>query len=209
MNNKQLLKAVLSVYKKCKIHDFPFDCFYILNQYNYKTIKYSKIKKESPDLYELCKYMTFDAFTHINGNSIVYNDNKTKERINFTLMHELGHIVLEHSDECNEDDADTFAGMILAPNVMIHYYECQTADDIHDRFGISYAAANRALLRYRHWKNNRQLSEYDNEILGWFTRLAYWLDGDQLVEIEYCNYKPKRKIYNTFELLENPMVLGL
>lgn len=208
LNDKILLNKVLSVYKECNIHKHPFDCLKVIKHYGYKLIPYSKVKY-IPELSRLCNEMSSDAFGFIPLKIIVYNDKMSKERINFTLMHELGHIVLEHTDQCSEDDADTFAGMILAPNVMIHYYECQTADDIHDRFGISYAAANRALLRYRRWKNSRQLSEYDNEILGWFTRLAYWLDGDQLVEIEYCNYRPKRKMYSAFELLENPMVLGL
>ena len=37
---------------------------------------------------------------------------------------------------------------------MIHKYRCETADQIHDIFGLSYDASNRALMDYRKWYEN-------------------------------------------------------
>ena len=80
-------------------------------------------------------------------------------RIRFSLMHELGHILLDHkaSSVKNEDEADYFASCILAPRIMIHHlrlnnkYSKVTADDIHDYFDISISASNRALMDYHNW----------------------------------------------------------
>lgn len=60
------------------------------------------------------------------------------------MMHELGHIILKTTDD---DAADRFASSILAPSAMVLCKELKTADQISKYFDISFAAANRSLLR--------------------------------------------------------------
>ena len=160
MNN--LYTIIYSVYKECKITFFPFDCIKILNYYGYKVYKYSELRMISQELYNLCKMCSNDAFLFKDKKLIAYNDEMPYYRIRFSLMHELGHILLKHrvSSKKNEDEADYFASCILAPRIMIHHlkqtnkYSQVTADDIHEYFGISISAANRALIDYHNWFEN-------------------------------------------------------
>ena len=116
----------------------------------------------SQELYNLCKMCSNDAFLFKDKKLIAYNDEMPYYRIRFSLMHELGHILLKHrvSSKKNEDEADYFASCILAPRIMIHHlkqtnkYSQVTADDIHEYFGISISAANRALMDYHNWFEN-------------------------------------------------------
>jgi len=75
-------------------------------------------------------------------------------------MHELGHYLLGHTETSreNENEADYFASCILAPRIAIRKTLCRTADDIHDTFGLSYAASNRVLADYKKWSIRKKYS---------------------------------------------------
>lgn len=90
-----------------------------------------------------------DAFTKIDNNIIFYNDSISRERIRFSVAHEIGHIWLEHKicDEKNEAEANHFAGYLLAPTPIIVERGFDNAFDIADYFQISYEAACCALRR--------------------------------------------------------------
>lgn len=86
---------------------------------------------------------------------IVYDDTDTKERIRFTVAHELGHILLGHELEkgfkhyrrfvrnkpISETQADEFAARILAPACVLWGMNATTADEIAALCGISKSAA--------------------------------------------------------------------
>ena len=71
-------------------------------------------------------------------------------------MHEVGHILLKHVGDTKENDDETnyFASHLLAPRILIHKYKCHDAIQIHDKFGLSYQASNRALMSYKEWFRN-------------------------------------------------------
>lgn len=148
---------IVDTYKMCNITTFPFDCIKVLEMYGYKCKKYSSLNDKKK---QICMNVSEDACL-IDG-IIYYNDAKQKSRIYFTLMHELGHIVLNHKvkNDIEENEADYFASCILAPRIMIHQLrlnnKCSrvTADDIHDYFGISISASNRAITDYNKWFKN-------------------------------------------------------
>ena len=85
---------------------------------------------------------------------IVYDDTVSKERIRFTLGHELGHIFLGHPliagyhartidtrKPETETQADIFASRFLAPACVLWALNVRTADDIMRLCGISRMAA--------------------------------------------------------------------
>jgi len=79
---------------------------------------------------------------------IVYNEKKSDKRIRFSIAHELGHIVLGHLDDkrteiCRgglddvtyfamEGAANTFAGNLLAPPILIHERLCGNQFNVLD-----------------------------------------------------------------------------
>ena len=152
-----IYRLILKTYKICKITSFPFDCKKVINEYGYDCKAYSSLSERKQ---KICFGISDDAC--IMKGTIYYNDMILKDRIRFTLMHELGHLLLEHFEKSDieEDEADYFASCILAPRIMIHHlkqtnkYSQVTADDIHEYFGISISAANRALMDYHNWFEN-------------------------------------------------------
>lgn len=160
MDYKIINDKVLEVFTVCEIHEFPVNCTEILKHYGFRLLTYSEIQLSDAELYAIAKEYSDDAFKY--GNIICYNNSGPEGRIRFSLMHELGHFVLNHKETSqeNEDEADYFASCILAPRVAIHKTLCRTADAIHDTFGLSYAASNRALTDYKKWHGRKK---YDSE----------------------------------------------
>lgn len=85
---------------------------------------------------------------------IIYDDSVSKDRIRFTIAHELGHIFLGHPlvagyhartiDTCKpetETQADIFASRFLAPACVLWALDIHTTEDIMRACNISRQAA--------------------------------------------------------------------
>ena len=84
--------------------------------------------------------------------AIYYNDaTKKYERINQTIMHEVGHYILWHTEEGDIEEAEAkfFAKYALTSPVLIHNMKIEkTVENIMDEFEIGYQAAVIALNNY-------------------------------------------------------------
>lgn len=188
MNLEFIKEKVLKVYEKCDIHTFPIDCFSILHCYKIQVFTYEEAKEHNTDLYIAIKNYSKDAIRF--KSTVYYNSSNSIGRIRFSLMHELGHIVLDHQGESqdNEDEADYFASYMLAPRVAIAVQNCKTADDIHDTFGLSYAAANKTLFDYKKWSQVEQ-SQIDNDL----KTLIYYPKAFKIMENHRKNKERERR----------------
>lgn len=86
------------------------------------------------------------------GYLILYNERSIERRCAWTLAHELGHIMLDHSrgDSAEEREADAFAASLLAPLPVLRYLESLRGepldiDTVCGNFNISRRAAERRL----------------------------------------------------------------
>ena len=152
MERREIFRTILDVYETCEIKEFPIDCIDVIKKLKIPLYKYSELsaKKEKE-----CYRVSDDAFKLIG--KIYYNDSFPYIcRQRFTLMHEVGHILLKHVGDTKENDDETnyFASHFLAPRILIHKYKCHDAIQIHDKFGLSYQASNRALMSYKEWFRN-------------------------------------------------------
>lgn len=143
MNREYLYTCVLKAYKTYGISTFPIDCFELIRKHRFKIKKYSEL---TPVKKAACQELSADAC--LIDNSLFYNEAAHPRRIIFTIAHELGHHFTKTE---SEDEADEFASHFLAPRILIHKYGLRNADQIHDAFGLSYAASNRALISYQKW----------------------------------------------------------
>ncbi|MFV0502542.1 MAG: ImmA/IrrE family metallo-endopeptidase [Lachnospirales bacterium] len=84
---------------------------------------------------------------------IYYNDEKDYGRINNTIMHEIGHIVLDHIEdsELAEKEVKFFAKYTLVPSVLVHKLKLDNPMDISDIFAVSFEAACYAYSHYKKW----------------------------------------------------------
>ena len=146
MDIEKLYDHILCIYKKYNISTFPINCLELAKKCGYKIIKYSELTETKRSA---CLSLSKDAC--IVKKILHYEDRNKSERIRFSIAHELGHVFLNSE---LEEDADNFASHFLAPRIMIHKYRCETSDQIHEIFGLSYDASNRALMDYRKWHEN-------------------------------------------------------
>lgn len=94
------------------------------------------------------RYGGADAFTMRCGNRYVvcYRQGGNPARLNFTLAHELGHILLNHVEDeaTDEAEANCFAGHLLCPDPVLPGH---TADTLATACYVSRGAAQAALSR--------------------------------------------------------------
>ena len=147
---KQIIKMVALVYRECDITDVPIDCQAVIEALGYDLIPYSCLSHSKR---QACRKISEDAFT--TGGTIYYNDTEAfYTRVRFSLMHELGHLLLQHTDDdpFREQEADTFASWMLAPRVDLEL--CRTLDvsEVAGRYDISLTAAQCVIYDYESWR---------------------------------------------------------
>lgn len=111
---------------------------------------------------------------------ICYNDiDRTYERQNWTLLHELGHIVLDHigRGEREEAEADFFAKYAIAPPPLIYLMHAGTSEAICLNFLISHEAARYSFEYYRKWYKKCMerggYTEYETWRMLWYEQNQY------------------------------------
>lgn len=148
---------------ECEIKSLPINLNVIIKYYNIRVIFYSHSK-----LYKIFnpEKISEDGFaTVINGQKTIFiNDNiHTRGRRRFTLGHELGHVLLNHTlddiivprktyeydDEMKplEMQANVFSRDILAPACILNALGITTADKIMKICNISGISAEIRLER--------------------------------------------------------------
>lgn len=169
MDTESIQSKILEIFKRCKIKQFPINCFSVLKTLEIVTTPYSDLSEKKQ---KSCHLISDDAFTLTNA--IYYNDHVHLDgRLRFSLMHELGHITLKHLDfheKEQEQEANFFASHFLAPRMIIHYTGCKNANDVAKRFHLSTEAADYAFQDYRRWHRLAiyRMSVIDQKIYDYF-----------------------------------------
>lgn len=151
------------------IDRLPVDPVRIIARCGWGLVTYERLAEldgtDAASVASMCR--SGDGFTVFNGRNycIAYNSAvRTFGRIVFTLMHEIGHITLGHfacadsdilSGDGNgafEQEADYFAGCVLAPSVVIQRCGLATPAQLCGACGLSRRAAVRRLEQYRLWR---------------------------------------------------------
>ena len=130
----EIKQEVAQLYKKYHIDQYPIVPFILCQKMGIKLVPYTSL---SPDKRIRALKASYDGFfaEYEEGGEVVlaifYNDTMIAERIRFTILHEIGHIVLghmEHSDVA-EAEANFFAKYAIAPPPIVHLFQ---PDDPYD-----------------------------------------------------------------------------
>lgn len=136
-------ESVLDTFEAAGISTFPINVFELCHKLKIRVVKYSDYPSELIDYSD-------DAYSLYNPKKqeyvIVYNDAIESARVNFSIMHEIGHIQLDHekrnlTDAEKESEADTFAQKALAPVGVILKLGLKTDVQISSIFQVSLPCA--------------------------------------------------------------------
>ena len=141
----------------------------VLLDYNIKTIPVNVVSIACSSGISIVKNSEVDELKSsevgasiLDGDKwyIVYDDTVSKERIRFTIAHELGHIFLGHPLKLGyhartididkpetERQADMFAIRLLVPACVVWGLNLHTPDEIQREFHISHTSAKARALR--------------------------------------------------------------
>ena len=182
MDKPNFYRAKLKAYEtliKQKSFSFPIDPRKLkLDFYNILIIslqEYSQITNISME--QLTSNSSFnDGYTYFKNNTayIFYNDDiETEGRKLWTISHEIGHIVLDHTEdsELAEKEVKFFAKYALVPPVLVHKLKLTTPEEISETFDVSYEAAYYALVYYNKWLrySGKYYKPYEEQLLVLFS----------------------------------------
>jgi len=167
---EEIKRIVVSLFTELNLYIVPVDCFKICELLGIRVIKYSEVKEEKR---KACKAFSKDGFfleKEKNGQSvfeIYYDDSMYDRRIRFTIMHEIGHIVLDHTEHSDlaESEANFFAKYALAPPPLIHKYKPEDYYELAEIFQLSQECAMNAMKFYNRWLRYGPRNYLDYEIV--------------------------------------------
>lgn len=115
-----------------------------------------------------------EGFTLASGDtSLIFYDDKitSKERRNWTIAHELGHIYLSHSSDGKKEqnEANRFAAALLMPAEIIAFLDCSLGREISPTEMTKYFSASLTACKKRRLEiNSREIisTENGNELIN-------------------------------------------
>ena len=168
---EEIKELVVDMFEKYRITCVPISGFEIAMRMGVRVVPYSAFEE---GIRTLMIKKSIDGFTKLDcGNyTIYYNDAKGYGRINNTIMHEVGHIVLGHLEESELAEAEVrfFAKYALAPPALIHKFKLSSPSEVADVFNVSYEAATYAYSYYQKWLyyGNSNYTAYEKRTLSLF-----------------------------------------
>ena len=163
---------VIFLFTTLGIKGIPISGFEIAYKMGIVLVPYSTLSRNK---YKNIRKEREGFFLEENGvNYIYYNDiDRSYERINMTLLHEIGHCVLDHrgiNPIIEEAEANFFAKYAIAPPVLVHRIHPSCPQDIYEVFDISFEASCYAWNYYKLWKRFHHAyggyTSYEQELLS-------------------------------------------
>ena len=160
---------VVALFERYDVRCIPISGFELAYKMGITLIPYSSLTARQQ---EAVMRISTDGFYMEDryGNDIIYyNDDVSYKRMNMTILHEIGHCVLDHRGESEEEEAEAnfFAKYAAAPPPLIHRIKPERSEDIANFFCISYTAAVYAYGYYQKWlaHGGENYTEYETRLL--------------------------------------------
>ena len=179
----EIADAVLAMYEKANAHIMPLPVFDIANALGYSPHPYRPYGVRLHNVFiSMSEYASTMQFRGAAKSVILYNDRRLPTRINYSIMHEVGHNELGHAEPCPlaEKEANYFAGLALCPLDLLEHYGIDSAQKITQFFNVSGEFADnrlRALIRRRNRPVTMSSRRFRDEVLRRFRfKAAYQMD---------------------------------
>ena len=171
-------EAVCDLIIRYNVKCIPVSGFEIASKMGLFLVAYSGLSEKKR---RIALEISKDGFVLRNMGRIYvyYNDmGISYERQNWTVLHEIGHVVLNHmgNDAKEEYEADFFAKYAIAPPVLVHRIKPESFWDIYEHFDISFTAALYAYNYYQTWRRRYEsihvLAPYEKRMLAYHIRCS-------------------------------------
>ena len=165
---------VVALFERYDVRCIPISGFELAYKMGISIIPYSALTEKQRSA---AMKVSTDGFymEDPSGNDLIYyNDDEgiSYERTNMTILHEIGHCVLDHQGETDEEEAEAnfFAKYAAAPPPLVHRIKPEMPVEIADVFNISYEAACYAMEYYQKWLafGGKDYTEYEIRLLRLF-----------------------------------------
>ena len=165
---------VVALFELYDVRCIPISGFELACKMGIKLIPYSTLTEEQ---YMAVVKISGDGFyleDNFGNDIIYYNDAVSYERLNMTFLHEIGHCVLDHKGESDEEEteANFFAKYAAALPPLVHSLSDKSHESIASTFRISYTAAVYASNYYQKW-----LAYGSNDYTDYEIRLLHLFDA--------------------------------
>ncbi len=144
---------VVALFEQYSVRCIPISGFELACKMGIKLIPYSALTKIQCMAATKLSDDGFYMENNPGADIIYYNDTVPYMRLNMTLLHEIGHCVLDHKGHSDEEEmeANFFAKYAAAPPPLVHHLSDKSPKAIGDAFHISYTAAIYAGNYYQKW----------------------------------------------------------
>ena len=168
-------EEVIDLFVRNDIKCTPISGFELAQKMGIIVIPYSALTEQQ---LKAARQTSSDGFYMEPGNGKEYiycDDTRGYERLNMTILHEIGHCVLGHNEitdpDVAESEANFFAKYAIAPPPLVHRICPIYPSDIQKHFFISYEAACHALNYYYKWLQfgDRNYTSYERTLLLQFS----------------------------------------
>lgn len=194
---EEIKNAVVDTFVKYNLICVPVNAFELATKMGIKIIPYSAIKPQKRWLLLKKSQDGFSVEKSVGEWYIYYNDEMSYGRINNTIMHEIGHIVLDHTEdsELAEKEVKFFAKYALAPPVLIHKLKLENPMNIADTFDITFEAACYAYSYYQKWLRygSSEYTDYEITLLKLFANVVSFKIHTKVVMFIDCIGSDKEK----------------
>lgn len=158
-------RSVLQMYEKVDARIIPLPVLDIVTGLGCSIIPYRSFGQRIHDvLMEASPDALTLQFLGSARTAILYNDRQPATRINFSLLHEIGHIELGHKEQSQlaEKEANHFAAVALCPLDLLDHYHILEPQKVTELFNISDDCARN---RLRALNNSRNVPHSTSRIL--------------------------------------------
>ncbi len=169
----EIRSVVADLIEDWGISTYPFSIWELLRRMGIRVFRYSELPEQLRSEVMCCwpdAITCYPSDLNPTRTIILYNDFRERRRIRFTVAHELAHLILMRpgtGEKVYEDEADFFAGYLLAPAPLVLRDSKLDASVISDDYQVSYSCAcnvrDRAAKRLAF--GSLQRTEYELRIL--------------------------------------------
>lgn len=157
-------RTVVNLFVKLDIRTFPIDPEEIAKRLGYILRPFKEMPKGAMKILiskdvDGISYFDPKERTHV----IYYRSGISKERLRFTIAHEIGHIQLGHKCESDlaRQMADYYAAYMLAPSPWIGRAGCENETDVANKFELSITCAEICFARFSRWRGIWPRKDYE------------------------------------------------